>query len=288
MPSVYDTGLPPGPFADLPPPTGALMADPADFQVVWEINAHMSGRAGSVDVSLAHAQWTRLREALEAIGLEILVVPASPGLCDLVFTANQSFPMRDGSRRMVLAKMRAFERAPEVLVVAKTWTQAGYLVQPLPGDSVFEAGGDALWVPGHRWVLCGHGFRTDRPALDELALAIDAPIVAFHLQDERFYHLDTCLCPLDSTCALYVAEAFSEADVARILQIFPQAVAISVDEATTHFSCNGASIRGHFLVQRGADQAIEVARSRGLVIVELDTGEFLKSGGSVTCLHNVF
>jgi len=268
--------------AVLPASTMVLMADPAYFDVVWAINPHM--KPGSVNRGLAVEQWRVLRGALASAGLPVEVVPAVEDLCDLVFTANQSFPVRDGSGRVLLSRMKAEERQPEVGEVAAAWTRLGRTVEALPGEAVFEAGGDALWFPGRRLILCGHGFRTDRVALDALAVAADVPVVAFELVDPRFYHLDTCLCPLDDRCALVVPSAFTTAGLERIEQLFPEWVAVPEAEGL-RFACNGAVVGGHFLVQAGNPAAIVAAESRGLRVVSLDTSEFIKSGGSVTCLH---
>jgi N-dimethylarginine dimethylaminohydrolase len=39
----------------------------------------------------------------------------------------------------------------------------------------------------------------------------DFRVVLCELTDEKFYHLDTCFCPLDDRRALYYPEAFSAA-----------------------------------------------------------------------------
>jgi len=221
--------------------------------------------------------------ALVDAGLQVEVVPAVAGLCDLVFAANQSFPVRDGGRRVVLSKMTAAQRQPEVAAIASAWARLGFQAQPL--GQRFEGGGDALWVPGRRLILCGWGFRTEALALEALAEAVDAPVVSLRLVDPRFYHLDTCLLPLDADCCVYVAEAFAPSDRARIHRLFPEAVAVPADRAARHFGCNGAVVNGRLILQQGATEVIEVARRRGLEVVEVPTDEFLKSGGSVTCLH---
>jgi N-dimethylarginine dimethylaminohydrolase len=282
LPRVYESDLPDvASCAALMPAAMVLVADPSAFDVVWAINPFM--KPGSVDRAVAQHQWRALMGALSDAGLGVEVVPAVEGLCDLVFTANQSFPVRDGSGRVLLSRMFAAQRQPEVAEVAAAWTRLGRVVEPLPGEACFEAGGDALWFPGRRLILCGYGSRTQRPALDALARATGAPVVALELVDPRFYHLDTCLCPLDARCALVVPAAFSADGLARIAALFPEWVAVPEAEAL-RFACNGAVVGGRFLVQAGNPVSTAMAQARGLQVVELDTGEFIKSGGSVTCM----
>ena len=58
------------------------------------------------------------------------------------------------------------------------------------------------------------------------------------------------------------------------------------DSLAEHFlACNGHSPDGrHFIVQRGANKTIALVQSLGLTVIEVDTSEFIKSGGSVYCM----
>src|SRR3712207_1520392 len=55
--------------------------------VEYAINPWM-GPAVPVDVELALKQWQRLRETLEQLGHTVHVLPAEPGLPDMVYAAN--------------------------------------------------------------------------------------------------------------------------------------------------------------------------------------------------------
>lgn len=285
MPVTETVDITPSQAAVRTPARSVLMADPTHFDVEYVINAHMEGQIGCVNRVIARLQWEALAQVFRDLGLQISVIPAVEGLPDMVFSANQSFPLCDGSRGVVLSQMARKERRDEVAHFAAHYADSGFECLALPPRHVLEGMGDVLWHPGRRFAYAGWGFRTRRASLDAFAALIDAPVLALHLVDERFYHLDTCLAPLDEQCALYVREAFDEEGIAAILTCFPEAVAIPVDEAAYSFACNGVSVLGHFIVQAGCLVANEVARARGLVVVEVETGEFLKSGGSVGCLH---
>lgn len=285
MPALDRLAAPPLFAEKRAPDVSALMADPSHFDVEYVINPHMAGHVGAVDRARARQQWEALRDVFLAIGLQVTVVDAAPGMPDLVFTANQTFPLRDGSRRVVLSQMALPPRRAEVAHIAAHYRAHGFRCLSLEEGSVIEGMGDVLWHPGRRFAYAGWGFRTHRPSLDAFAELIAAPVLALQLIDDRFYHLDTCLAPLDETCALYVREAFTPEGIALIQACFPEAVAVPVEEAARSFACNGVVTRGHFVVQRGCALAASVARSRGLEVVEVETSEFLKSGGSVGCLH---
>jgi len=58
-----------------------------------------------------------------------------------------------------------------------------------------------------------------------------------------------------------------------------------MDEAAGLLACNGHCPDGeHFLVQRGARVTNQRVQEAGFSVIELDTSEFLKSGGSVFCM----
>ena len=107
-------------LAPLSAPDHILMADPAEFDVLYAINAHMRGADGAllkVDREEARRQWWCLREALEDLGLHVDVLAPLEGQPDLVFCANQCLPIPfevTGSAPIALASQMAnAERATE-------------------------------------------------------------------------------------------------------------------------------------------------------------------------------
>ena len=114
--------------------------------------------------------------------------------------------------------------------------------------------------------------------------ATGVPVALLELTDPRFYHLDTCLSPIDGRCALYFPGAFTEQGVQLIEAIYPEAIPVQEAEAC-NMVCNGHCPDGqHFLVHPGSPSATAALEQRGIEVVALDTSEFLKSGGSVFCM----
>ncbi|MFK7930250.1 MAG: dimethylarginine dimethylaminohydrolase family protein, partial [Myxococcota bacterium] len=136
-----------------------------------------------------------------------------------------------------------------------------------------------------RGIIAGHGYRTQPRALELLSQVLEVPVLALKLVDERFYHLDTCLSPLSASTALWVPQAFSTEGQALLKKAFETLVEVPLDEATGLLACNGHSPDGrHFIVQAGATKTNAAVQALGLSVVQLDTSEFLKSGGSVYCM----
>jgi len=149
----------------------------------------------------------------------------------------------------------------------------------------FEGGGDAIWHPGRNRIWMGHGFRSEPGALEGL---FSAEIIELALVDERFYHLDTCFCALDCDTVLIHPPAFL--DQAPILAGFARVVRVDPNEAFAALACNAAAFFGtDVVIDRRAQKTIAQLRRLGYRVHEVDTGEFLKSGGSVYCLkHALF
>lgn len=266
-----------------------LMVDPSGFDIKYVINPHMEGNIGAVDHAAARDQWSRLQDAFASAGLAVSVLPGDGAFPDLVFVANQGLPVigPDGRRRVIASRMHAPQRRGEVPLVSAWHAAQGVEVVDIPGfDGLpFEGTGDATFVPGRRLLVAGYGFRTDPALLGAVAELARAPTVALKLVDPRFYHLDTCLQVIDAERALYVPEAFDDDARAMLAALFPCLSEVPLAEAVGALACNGWSPDGrHFIVQAGARATNAAARALGLTVIEVPTGEFLKSGGSVYCL----
>ena len=264
------------------------MADPSCFDVAYVINVHMEGQVGAVDTQLAYQQWDRLRQVYEELGFAVFVLEAVSDLPDLVFTANQCFPLRNdqGARVVIPSRMHAEQRRAEVPIVRAFFEEAGYIVEELPASvSRFESMGDALWHPGRRLIYGGWGQRTAQEAYAHISQIAGAPVVLFELLDPRFYHLDTCLSVIHETCAVAFPGAFTADGWNLLKQCFPDLIEVSQDDAVQRFACNGHSPDGrHFIVEPGCDGLMEALEERGITTIEVATSEFRKSGGSVFCM----
>ncbi|MCC6465312.1 MAG: amidinotransferase [Planctomycetes bacterium] len=266
------------------------MADPAGFCVQTAINPWMTdaaGRLNTVDAARASTQWLALAAAYRSIGVGVQVVPAAPGLPDFCFCANQSlaFERRDGTHAVLLSAMNSPTRRGEVPFFARWYGAHGYALRTLPVEAApFEGTGDAIWHPGRRLLWGGVGPRTAAAVWPLVEAEAEAPVVPLRLTDPRYYHLDTCLCGLDEETALVFPGAFDAAGLDLLRRGFARLIEVDEQEAA-NFACNAHCPDGrHVLLQQGSTRAARAIARRGFAVIELDTGEFMKSGGSVFCL----
>lgn len=267
---------------------------PDAFDLVAAINAHMrdeNGELHKVDKERAHQQWKKLVDIYQQLGLKTTVMDCRPECPDMVFCANQTFPFldRDGSPAAILSNMWDETRHLEVASLACQLERLGVRIHTLPArqnTSLFEGMGDALWVPGRRVICGGHGFRTDRSIYETIHEITGAPIVLFELLNPKFYHLDTCLSLLDARTVLACRDGFTEEGWNILHRLFPRVIQVPLHEADAPgFACNAhCPDQQHVILQKGSVETCRILRSYGFTPIEVETEEFIKSGGSVFCM----
>lgn len=272
-------------------PRGVLLCPPDYFDVVDVKNPFMTGNAGRIDRSEARREWERLRSAFERAGLETDVLAAQPGCEDMVFCANTAFLGIDveGRRTCVPGRMTFASRRAEVAPIVAWSKNRGYrVVEAGDPSSRFEGGGDAIWHPGRRLLWGGYGWRSDLHVYPALAKTFGVPVIALRLSSSTYYHLDTCFCPIDERTVLVHTPAIADEGLQLVRRAVERVVEVDAGEAE-RFACNAAAFFGRVVViDRRASKTAARLSELGYEIVEVDTGEFLKSGGSVFCMKNAF
>jgi N-dimethylarginine dimethylaminohydrolase len=257
-----------------------LMCPPDHFGVEYEINPWMHIH-NQVDHSLALEQWNALYGAYGELGQDVDLVEPVPGNPDMVFTANAAV-VRD--RRAVMARFRHPERQGEEPFWRVALADRGYRISELPSGISFEGAGDALFVGDH--LFAGYGFRTDREAHAGVGKALDVEVVSLRLVDPRFYHLDTCFCPLGPSVVMFAPGAFAPASARLIRKLVPHVIEVPLDVAAG-FVCNAITIGHRVLSSVGVEQMESSLVREGFHGRALPMTEFIKAGGGVRCLSLV-
>ena len=254
-----------------------LMCRPDYFGIEYEINPWMHV-AVKVDHALAEEQWNALYRAYADLGVRVELAAPVSGLPDMVFTANAAVLWDD---RAVLSNFHHAERQGEEAHWRAELERLGFDVHELPRSLSFEGAGDALFV-GDR-LFCGYGFRTDRESHHPVARILEVDVVSLELIDPRFYHLDTCFCPLDATNVLAAPDAFAPESLRLIRELVPNLIEVPADVAAG-FACNAMPLGRHLLSSLTISQMDDPLKAAGYTPVPLPMGEFLKAGGGVRCL----
>src|SRR4029079_10280319 len=262
----------------LPVPMRELLLCPPDYYGIdYEINPWMN-RARGADVALAQKQWKQLHARLSNLNSEVHLIPPQPGLPDMVFTANAGLTV---GRKFIPSNFRHKERAGEQPFFAKCMEQRGYEVSWLKENLYFEGEGDALF--GGDALFCGYKFRSDIQSHRALADILGCLVISVELVDPRFYHLDTCFCPLPDGGAVGCPSSCDEYGQRAIREHVTGLIDVSPEEAT-HFSCNAVVIEQDIVLPEGAPRLVATLQDRGYRCHELPMSEFIKAGGACKCL----
>jgi N-dimethylarginine dimethylaminohydrolase len=265
-----------------------LMTDPGCFDVSYRINPWMKPDAWTAEQATAACAGSQaLREAIEAAGAHVETIGAVHGLPDLVFPANAAVVL-DG--KVLLARFRHPERQSEEPVFREAFLRLksrGVVDQVLDlSEGLFHEGaGDAIWDADRRHFWCGYGPRSSQGALAVVRRTFGHEIVPLELATDRFYHLDTCFCPLAGGKVLYYPAAFTPRAQATIRQLVPEAQRIeATDEEAAAFCVNAVNIGSRIIMARAPESLRGKLRARGYALTEVDLAPFILSGGAAYCM----
>lgn len=258
-----------------------LMCAPRHFEVAYVINPWMKGNIARGSHPAAAAQWKALLTLLRRFA-DVDCISAEPGVPDLVFTANAGLVL---GRQVLISTFRHAERQPEEAYFSRWFSSHGFDVLTLPEGIYFEGAGDALFDRRLPILWMGHGHRTDEAAAAAIASLFSVDVVPLQLVDPHFYHLDTCLCPLDGGALLYYPDAFDRASQERIAALVPAALRIVVDSAdAAAFACNAVNCARHVIMNQASAALAGKLAAHGYLLHQTPLSEFMKAGGSAKCL----
>jgi N-dimethylarginine dimethylaminohydrolase len=257
-----------------------LMCPPDYFGIEYEINPWMR-LSNQSKRECAQPQWQALTQVLEKeIGAQLEFMEPVPGLPDLVFTANAGV-VHGG--KAVPSRFRHPERQREERYFIEWFTKKALEVVTLDGKTFFEGAGDLLGLP--EFWFGGYRQRSDIRAYDQLSQIFSKEILPVELVDQRYYHLDTCLCPLSGGEILYFPPAFDAYAQKVIASRLESAKRFAVpSREAERFACNAVCVHHHVVLPTGCPETMEWLSRKGYVPHAVELDEFMKAGGSAKCL----
>jgi N-dimethylarginine dimethylaminohydrolase len=254
-----------------------LMCPPDFYGIEYEINPWMSRSRGSSSEK-AHQQWHNLHDALIELGVQVELMTPQKGLPDLVFTANAGLVF---GTRFFNSRFRHEVRARETPYFDAWFAEHGFTVEHLPAGMFFEGAGDALFCG--RALYAGYRIRSDVNGHQHLGKLLERLVLPLELVDNRFYHLDTCFCPLAPGEAIYFPGAFDAYGRKVLENHIPRLLAVVESEAV-RFACNAVVVGKTVIVNTGSEQLMAGLQAWGYQCRAVELDEFLKAGGSAKCL----
>lgn len=262
-----------------------LMCEPTYFGVSYDINPWMTGNLNNVNREKAAEQYNNLVEKIHELGGKVKFVEPHADYPDQVFTANAGLIVDD--KTAIVSRFRYAERQGEEPIFDEAFKELGYnTIQPaLSKGYFFEGAGDALSGYGNT-LFVGYGHRTDREYADSLAtFAFGLNVIPLKLMDPRYYHLDTCFCPLDAGHLLMNMRAFDGSSLSRINNVYKGKHTVWVsEESAAMFACNAVCIGRDIILNDITLDDEHRLNDLGYTVHRVDLSEFMKAGGSAKCL----
>ncbi|MFM6090042.1 MAG: TIGR00300 family protein [Dolichospermum sp.] len=258
-----------------------LMCAPDHYDVDYVINPWMEGNIHKSSRDRSVKQWNKLYNVIKDHAIVDLVTPQK-GWPDMVFSANAGLVLGEN---VVLSRFLHKERQGEEPYFQRWFEENGFNVYTLPKDLPFEGAGDALLDREGRWLWAGYGFRSELDSHPFLAKWLDIEVISLRLMDERFYHLDTCFCPLANGYLLYYPGAFDSYSNRVIeMRVAPEKRIAIMEADAVNFACNAVNVDSIVIMNKASDGLKSRLAEVGFQVIETPLTEFLKAGGAAKCL----
>jgi dimethylargininase len=223
-----------------------------------------------IDVMHAREQHAEYRGALERCGLEVRALAADDACPDCCFIEDTAV-VADGVA--LVTRPGATSRRDETEAVAKIlgdYVEIARMAAPMTLD-----GGDCMRV-GTK-IFAGQSLRTSGSGIERLAevftprgfqvIPVALPAHVLHLK---------CICaPLGDDRITLVEGTPREPFAGLGIVDIP---------AAESYAANVVAVGNHVLVARGFPRTAEALERAGFDVIALDTSEFRKADGSLTCL----
>lgn len=274
-----------------------VAVEPSHFRIEYAINPFMDP-SDQPDRDLAMHQWRTLVETIERLGGTVDVLPQRPDAPDMVYAMNLGLavarPRGDGGvePHVVMSHMRYAERRMETASAEPWFTGHGYTTSYVGRHGVgahLEAGDVFAWGDG---LLAGYGPRSEELGLKHLAADLGVRVRGLRITHPGMYHLDLAFCPLSQTQAIVCPAALDEASAAALMELVPEPLVLTEEEALTTFAANSIvvpSLDGGpatVVMPAAPDHVREQLEAWGFAVELVDVSEFHKGGGSIRCLTN--
>ena len=257
-----------------------LMCRPLYFSSLnYAINPWME--PGTIDQEKTLTQWDQLVAIYKNLGITVEIIEPAKGSPDMVFAADQGLVY---GQKVLLSRFRYEERRAESTHYEKWFRENNYTIEYLPENYYFEANGEAYFW--NDLLFVSTGFRTDKITCQFLSKFFDREVIPIQIVNPAFYHLDIGFFPLNSQTVFYYPSAYTAETSKVLIKRIPNLIPLTQQEAF-NFAGNNVVTGHHVIHQAGNPSFQKKLQELGYTGVEVELGEFKKSGGGAHCLTNI-
>jgi dimethylargininase len=228
-----------------------------------------------IDLALARRQHTAYRAALAQLGIDVIMLPAADDLPDCCFIEDTAV-VSDGTALVTNpgAASRQLETAASASALAQH-VEIATMMAPATLD-----GGDVMRVG--KTIFVGRSARTNEAGIARLAAVFEP----------RGYRVVPVAMPagvlhLKSVCAPLGDDRITLAERSIPRDAFGNVHVVRVPAEET-YAANCLAIGNRVLCAKGYPETRDALATADFETIELDTSEFRKADGALTCLSILF
>ena len=254
--------------------------------------------AHNINTKLVKAQHNSLVKALKSTGSPVVdyeIPKAVHPLPDIVFVANGGISLPRLQHPLILLPSMKFpQRQHEITYLRKMYALLNLPTVAWPTNTVFEGQAELKWFFGGNLAVCGPGFRSSRESFKDLTALFDY-IYGIHgldpprllitpLISSDYYHLDVAMLEVNETTCIVHRKAMAPASIKALRAA---GLTVHVIDTKDSFCLNAVISNGTLITHKLTDSSLRVTLKQltGCQrLIEVDTSEFEKSGGSVRCM----
>ena len=223
-----------------------------------------------IDVDLAKRQHAEYCKALQKLGLKLIWIEGDNTLPDSCFVEDTAVIFGE---KAIICNMKIKSRFKEVVEIAKALEklrETYYIKPPATID-----GGDVLKIEDK--VFVGISGRTNLHAMHQLAKILEnSNLEIVPVKIYNVLHLKSACTYLGNNYAILSKGHFDT----EILQNCKRIVVPREEE----YAADCLAINGTILMAKGYPKTKRLVEKEGFFVKELETSEFRKGGGALTCL----
>lgn len=230
-----------------------------------------SSDLGTPDYDKALQQHNAYIEALRQCDVDVTILPPSEDYPDSVFVED---PVLCTPHCAILNRTGAESRRGETALMAETIRRFYGTVESIDAPGTVEAG-DIMMVGTHFYI--GHSARTNpEGARQMIAILEKHGMTGSVVRLEKVLHLKTGLSYLENNHLLVSGEFVSKPEFQHFNRIeIP---------ATEAYAANSIWVNDRVIMPAGYPVALRKVQALGYRVIEVDTSEFRKIDGGVSCM----
>ncbi len=226
---------------------------------------------GDVHIGKARRQHLAYRQALSSLGLQIILLPRDDSLPDSCFVEDTAIIF--GKKAFITRMSKESRRGEEVAIID---TLSNYLkVQQAVAPATIE-GGDVIRL--ERGLIAGITQRTSLEGIQQMQKWLGTSVET--ITNPSIMHLKSYVTYLGKKTMLITAEFENHPNLKRFKKII-----VPKDEK---YAANTLTVNGVILMAASRPKSIELVKDAGFEVIPINTTEFEKCDGALTCLSLIF